>query len=200
MRRRRSPSAKVARAVRAGGGRRAKTGRSWGLVRGDGVSRDPGRGAGDGQSDPVGIHTHGDGVIHVHPSSHAASGPRATLGAFARTVGMFISQDTLRLPDGHTYTNGDQCGGEAGKVAVVVNGEHLSGDFEAIRLRDRDRLVIAFAADARDVPTTPPSVANLDNLSDVPQQGANDMGFHGRRMRAARARPGLDSGGKNGRG
>nr|MCU0269912.1 hypothetical protein [Acidimicrobiales bacterium] len=36
----------------------------------------------DQGTDPVGIHTHGDGVIHIHPFSEASSGDNAQLYHF----------------------------------------------------------------------------------------------------------------------
>ena len=117
--------------------------------------------------DPNGIHTHDDGVIHIHPFTSASSGSKATLGAFAQTVDMTITSDKLGLPGAKTYSNGDKCGDEEGRVRVLVNGEERSGDPKDIRLRDRDRLVIAFAPEDARVPGSPPSTPNLDRLTDV---------------------------------
>ena len=118
--------------------------------------------------DPSGIHTHNDGVIHIHPFTSAASGDKATLGVYTRTVGMELSEDNVKLTGGKEYSNGDRCGDERGRVQVFLNGEERSGDPKDIRLRDGDQLVIAFAPEDAEIPTTPPSAANLDNLSDVP--------------------------------
>ena len=45
-----------------------------------------------------GIHTHGDGIIHIHPFSSAASGDRARLSVFAEQVGV-----TFTLADGFEF-------------------------------------------------------------------------------------------------
>ncbi len=126
--------------------------------------------AGDIQSerDPNGIHTHNDGVIHIHPFTSAASGSKATLGAFAQTVGMTLTSNRVKLPGGEEYSNGDKCGDKAGRLRVLLNGQERSGDPKDIRLRDRDQIVIAFAPEDAKVPSTPPSAPNLDNLNDVP--------------------------------
>ena len=120
------------------------------------------------ERDPSGIHTHNDGVIHIHPFTSAASGSKATLGVFTRTVGMTLTSDSVKLPGGKEYSDGDKCGGKPGRLRVLLNGEERSGDPKDIRLRDGDQLVIAFAPEDAEIPRTPPSTANLDNLSDVP--------------------------------
>ncbi len=117
--------------------------------------------------DPNGIHTHNDGIIHIHPFTSASSGPRATLGAFARTVGLSLGSDELKVPGGESYDKSDKCGGKSARVRVLLNGEERSGDPNDIRLRDRDKLVIAFAPADAELPEDPPSAPNLDRLTDV---------------------------------
>ena len=118
--------------------------------------------------DPLGIHTHNDGVIHIHPFTRAAAGRKATLGAFARTVGLGLSEDRIKVPGGETYAAGEKCGDEQGRVRVFVNGTERRGDPADVRLRDRDLVVVAFAPEGKDVPDEPPSAPELDRLTDVP--------------------------------
>ena len=119
--------------------------------------------------DPSGIHTHNDGVIHIHPFTRAVSGRNATLGVFADAVDLKVGKDFVQVPGGTRYENGDTCEGqkEKGKLRVWLNGNERPGDPKKIRLRDRDLLVIAFAPSDADVPEDPPSKSQLDNLSDV---------------------------------
>ncbi|MDP8976165.1 MAG: hypothetical protein M3N28_07365 [Actinomycetota bacterium] len=117
--------------------------------------------------DPSGIHTHNDGIIHIHPFTRAVSGSKATFGVFAETVGLSVSEDEVKVGD-KTYKNGDKCGDKEGRLQVLLNGKERPGDPKDIRLQDRDQLVIAFAPrDDAKVPENPPSAANLDNLNDV---------------------------------
>ena len=54
-------------------------------------------------ADPNGIHTHGDGVMHIHPGAAqqvARAGERATLGVFMEAFGGEITDDRLTLEDG----------------------------------------------------------------------------------------------------
>lgn len=118
-------------------------------------------------NDPKGIHTHNDGVIHIHPFTRAVSGRKATFGVFAETVGLSISEDHIEIND-KRYSNGDKCGKEEGELQVFLNGDERTGDPRKIRLRDRDLLVIAFAPADAEIPKDPPSKSQLDNLNDVP--------------------------------
>jgi hypothetical protein len=38
------------------------------------------------EADPLGIHTHADGVVHIHPFRQASAGRNATLGVFFEAV------------------------------------------------------------------------------------------------------------------
>jgi hypothetical protein len=60
-------------------------------------------------SPQIGIHTHGDGVIHIHPTSQLGVGANATLDRYLRTVrdegGLDVSLDNSELDYlGETYT------------------------------------------------------------------------------------------------
>ena len=70
-------------------------------------------------SDPYGIHTDGDGLIHIHPYSRSAYGANATLGLFADTVGIEFSEASFSLPSGELFESGDECDGEEGVVRVL---------------------------------------------------------------------------------
>src|SRR6478736_6112737 len=57
----------------------------------------------DGPTDTKGIHTHADGVIHIHPFSGGSAGNNAKLKVFTDQVGMSISSDGFTMPDGTEY-------------------------------------------------------------------------------------------------
>jgi hypothetical protein len=67
-----------------------------------------------------GIHTHGDGLIHVEATNSAETGKNATLGKFLGDYGngLRVTDSEIRLPGGKTYKNGDKCGDKPGRVAV----------------------------------------------------------------------------------
>jgi hypothetical protein len=121
----------------------------------------------DNKRDPLGVHTHGDGVIHVHPFSQAASGKRAVTGVFFQTMGVTVTSTRMDI-GGQKFANGDKCGDKEGMVRVFVNGAEHKGDPAKIHLEDRQLIVFAFAPKDADVPKTPPSAGELNSLSDVP--------------------------------
>jgi hypothetical protein len=140
----------------------------------------------DQGADTEGIHTHGDGIIHIHPFVAASAGANAQLKVFAKDVGMTLGSDSITTPDGTEYKNGYDCNGKPAKVLVyrwdqaedpTVPANVYDHDFGNIVLKN-DRAAITFAVvpDGTDVPR-PDSVSTLDNLSDVgTSNGASPTG------------------------
>jgi hypothetical protein len=125
------------------------------------------------QVDPVGIHTHGDGVIHVHPFVNSSAGKNAVLGKFASTVHMTLNSGELKAPGGHDYRDGDKCNGKPGRVEVQIfnsqadpTGHLATVDPSRIPLVNLQLLTIAFVPKGTTLPP-PPSAPVLNNLSDV---------------------------------
>lgn len=77
---------------------------------------------------PGGIHTHGDGVIHVHPQTAAEARANANLGRFFRSAGLpfapsSFSGSSIQLLGDRPYQNGDPCpDGRPGILRLLVNG------------------------------------------------------------------------------
>lgn len=129
----------------------------------------------DAGPDENGIHTHEDGIIHIHPFSSAVTGNDATFGEFASMTGLTLEDDSFTLPDGTTYKDGDDCGGEKGKVVLArwpaddpdAEPVIFEDDFGSVKFsEDRGVITLAFLPEGAEVPR-PPSVPTLDNLSDV---------------------------------
>jgi uncharacterized cupredoxin-like copper-binding protein len=82
---------------------------------------------------PEGIHTHGDGVIHIHPHSSVAEGGGARLEYFFRDQGGKLSDDEMQIPGrDETYKNGDEVDGRRAELRILRadSGIHpLGGDF-----------------------------------------------------------------------
>ncbi|MDZ7675252.1 MAG: hypothetical protein U5K30_09315 [Acidimicrobiales bacterium] len=136
-----------------------------------------------------GNHTHGDGLVHIHPFATSRAGENATLGNWMADAGAVLgsggdlSADTLGIPGGETYIEGeDSCEGVEGdpivQVAVWdVAQNALDGDdptrvvtegFGDIRFEDDGQVfTIAFAPEGADIPP-PESLAGLaDTNSDL---------------------------------
>ena len=127
------------------------------------------------QNDPLGIHTHGDGVVHVHPTAAASSGKNANLGVFMEAVNGKVSSSEIKVPGAKTMKNGDKCGKKDGRVEVRTwekgasaddKGKLVAGDPAKMRFRDNELFTVAFVPEGTKVPQ-PPTASTLDNLSDV---------------------------------
>jgi len=136
----------------------------------------------DATTDRTGIHTHGDGIVHIHPFSNAYSGSNATLGVWGETVGVDFTSDSWTLPDGTTYENGYDCNGTPAQLSVVkwanvddpnAAPETFTSGFADIKL-DSDRSAFTFAVvpEGTEIPK-PESIPTLDNLSDVSGSSAS---------------------------
>ncbi len=139
------------------------------------------------QNDPVGIHTHGDGVIHVHPYYDSSAGKNATLGKFASATHMTLNAGELKYPGGHDYRDGDSCGGKPGRVQVYVWGTPTTQVSEVpalvkvpgvlstvnppdVRLFNNNLITIAFMPKGAHIPPPPAqSIYSLQHLNDVTQ-------------------------------
>jgi hypothetical protein len=127
--------------------------------------------------DPLGIHGHGDNVVHIHPFGASSSGKRATLEIYFDTLGVDISDDHIEIPGQDTKRNGDDCENGDGQVRTKVwdtrdpgdPGRIVPGDPSAIRPQDGQLITIAFVPEGVDIPK-PPSEPNLDALTDVAPQ------------------------------
>ncbi len=137
-------------------------------------------GLNDAKADTSGIHSHGDGVIHIHPFTRGFAGPNARMSAWLDIAGLELGDDRIVLPDGTTFEDGeDDCDGENATLRVAVwdsAADALAGedpsrivddDFGDIRFRsDREAYTIAFGPEDDEIPA-PDNIAALDNLSDV---------------------------------
>jgi hypothetical protein len=131
-----------------------------------------------------GIHSHSDGVIHIHPFGSAGTGKNAKLGTWFKQVGITTSADKVELPEGlGTLTQDEDCpavdGGEAkpGKLKVLVwknadsTGEpdvYITG-FDDVRFtNDAMAITLALVPDGTDLKTLKPrTAANLAELGAV---------------------------------
>lgn len=132
----------------------------------------------DTQGDQYGIHTHEDGLIHIHPSSNAATGKRANLGRFAEEVGLELEDDALELPGGDRYEEGDDCAGRPGEVVVKVwdsvsatEGRVLESDLADHAPQDGEVVAIAFLPEGTAGELQmPPTVTRLQDPT-APEEG-----------------------------
>jgi plastocyanin len=98
-----------------------------------------------------GVHTHGDGIIHIHPYISSEEGTGARLAKWFEYGGGKLDGDEVRLPGSpDTWKNGDICpegtpeAGAEGEVQVFVNGEKI--DYDTFVPHDGDIVRIVFGA------------------------------------------------------
>ena len=98
-----------------------------------------------------GVHTHGNGTMHLHPQTRFEEGVGARLvrwfeyGGDALGTGAKLTKDELQLPgERETWKNGDQCpDGTEGVLQVFVNGVKMD-DWRRYIPQDGDQIRIEF--------------------------------------------------------
>jgi len=135
----------------------------------------------------AGIHTHGDGFIHIHPFTSAEAGRNATFGEFLKYGGWTVTSDSLKLWSGPTadptqteWKNGDRCPDEAGnagkgkpgKVVFEVDCKVVTGDPSDRPLRDQEILAVGFVAKGDTMPV-PPNAASAPSNDGAPSGAIN---------------------------
>lgn len=143
-----------------------------------------------------GIHTHGDGVIHLHPFSSSATGNNAQIEVFLEAVRVDIVDDErMTFSDRSALEEGVQCGGEDAilQIARFAPGastptEVITEDLLDFRFRqDQEGIVIALAPAGAEIPPPPsesvsqaaaasPNVLRTDGLDDL-NSGLDGQGF-----------------------
>lgn len=134
----------------------------------------------DGASDPLGIHTHADGLIHIHPFSTGVAGKRAVFKAFADQVGLEVSDDEVTFPaavGSEVWKSGSTCDIDKKKEKAVlkafvwppqandkVKPEVITSNIANVRFtEDGGTIVIALVPEDT---TTIPLPASIEQLKD----------------------------------
>lgn len=127
----------------------------------------------DKEGDALGIHSHGDGLIHTHPSSKRAAGKNATLQRFFDEVHAKVTATSIEIPGRKKLENGDKCGGKRGEVVVKTwknqadaEGTLVKGSPGDVKIDDGLIVTIAFVPEGTEL-QRPPSVTNLAQPSDL---------------------------------
>jgi cyclophilin family peptidyl-prolyl cis-trans isomerase len=126
------------------------------------------------QTDPEGVHTHGDGIIHIHPFVEESANKNATLGKFMEALSLELTDDGFFSAEGSVEA-GLECpdGPAEFKVArwqlfalddgpVVIDSDIAGTQF----VEDLEIYTFAFVSAGTELPL-PPSIPNLGSISDV---------------------------------
>jgi hypothetical protein len=115
----------------------------------------------------TGVHSHGDGFMHIHPFSAAGAGKNATIGLFLKQAGDKVSASEVDFAN-QKMKNGDTCDNldkKAGELRWAVNGAEKTGNPADYAPADRDVVAIAFLPKDVAIPE-PPAAASGSNPSD----------------------------------
>ena len=123
--------------------------------------------------DPTGVHTHGDGLIHIHPFVAASAGANATLQRFFDAVGFAASGNTITLQNGSKLESGGKCGSVKATVRTLLWTTHTTKiptvvkDPGSLRLADQAIVAFVYAPADATIPM-PSSIAELEDPADLP--------------------------------
>lgn len=127
------------------------------------------------KSDPYGLTTTGDGIMHIAPTKKSAAGKNATLGKWASANNVTLSAAQVKVPKSKLYTAGEACEGGKGQVYVKQfayagdpAGVLLKGNPDSVHLQDQLELVVAFVPPSKSskIPGPPAEiVAKLKSLA-----------------------------------
>jgi len=102
----------------------------------------------------AGVHTHGDGIIHIHPFTAAEAGREERLVKWFEYGGGVLTDDRVRLPGSDDeYADGDECADGAEGVLQVFVTPAATGVEEELEdwgdyiPQDGDLVVIYFGRD-----------------------------------------------------
>jgi len=144
-----------------------------------------------GNLDPHGIHSHNDGLIHIHPFDGSASGADAKLGVFLESMGASVDESGISAPDFATLEAGADCGGQPSVIKVARFT--VDPDINLVQVYDsglsdihfdhnREAFTIARVAPDQDPPQPEASrFTALDEATGSPQQSTGPVsdGGHG---------------------
>jgi hypothetical protein len=120
--------------------------------------------------DRYGIHTHGEGLMHIHPFTSRVTGTRANLDAFFKDVGADVSDTSIKSESiGIDVKNGAKCGSKPGHVELWkwtnpgdTSPTVQTKDIEKFHPQNNAVWVLAFVPDGTK-PVLPQTVTNLQD-------------------------------------
>lgn len=126
------------------------------------------------ESENRGIHTHGDGLIHVEPGLASVAGRRAIFNRFAEGVKAELEADRFVWPVSggkkEERKTGDKCGEQEAEVTAFYDGKPVEGDPGDIRFTDGGKLVLAFVPKG----TTYEAIGDPPSTAELVKQGSPD--------------------------
>jgi hypothetical protein len=115
----------------------------------------------------AGLHSHGDGFMHIHPFAADETGDAATVGRFFEYGGGDLTADRIVAWEDTDVSNGGTCpDGRPARVRWAVNGTEQEGNPADYKPEDGDTITVAFLPDGDPIPE-PPSTGAVPVRDDV---------------------------------
>ena len=126
----------------------------------------------------AGIHSHGDGLMHIHPFASDEAGDKATLGRFLSYGGWSTSDSSFKVWDGKQHQNGDTCGSGAdakkaevqwtvGRFGKKWTGTPRTGNPSDYHPKNGDIVAVYLLPKGAELPEPPTAEQALTNISDL---------------------------------
>jgi len=96
-------------------------------------------------SDPDGIHTHQDGLIHIHPFNSSATGTDAQMSIFFEAMEATVSSDEITAREFQDIVADDGCGDEA--AVIKIGRFEVDPEIRLVAVYDRDFGEVQFLSD-----------------------------------------------------
>jgi hypothetical protein len=121
----------------------------------------------DAAPDQSGLHSHGEGLIHIHPFAPQFAGPNASLATFLNTEGITLEgSKVIHLPGGGELDTAEGCDGKPATIRLIVDNKRIDGDPGAYLPQDGQVIHLIFDDPA--APVIPlPWADSVDHPSDV---------------------------------
>ena len=116
----------------------------------------------------AGVHSHGEGFMHIHPHGAAGAHRNATVGKFYESGGAKVSATELKM-FGQDYKNGEKCkvlDNKPGEVRWSVNGNEKSGDPAEYIPNDGDVIALAFLPKGEEIGVPPVAASGASPAND----------------------------------
>ncbi|MSQ26244.1 MAG: hypothetical protein EXR49_08300 [Dehalococcoidia bacterium] len=91
-----------------------------------------------------GIHSHGDGLAHIHPHAASEAGKNATMRRFFEHTRIKATATSIQIPGERAYQDGSLCSnGQRGTMHFTVNGQASAKGLDYV-MKDGDKIGITF--------------------------------------------------------
>lgn len=126
----------------------------------------------------AGLHSHGDGLMHIHPFASDEAGAKATVGRFLGYGGWSAGESSFKVWDDKEHKTGDSCGSGAdakkaavqwtvGKFGKPWTGTPRSGSISDYHPKNGDIVALYLLPKGEKLPKPPKADEALTSIEDL---------------------------------